>query len=57
MPMKCIDQIPLPIALAPPTSHSRDDAPCARATRAESRSAVCDTKMATATDRTTSQGL
>jgi hypothetical protein len=57
MPMKCIDQIPLPIASAPPTSQSRDNVPCARATRAESRSAVCDTKMATATDRTTSQGL
>jgi hypothetical protein len=57
MPMKCIDQIPLPMASAPPSSHSRDSAPRVRTTRTESPRAVCETKMATATDKATSQGL
>src|SRR3569833_4463624 len=58
MPMKCIDQMPLPIASAPPMSHNLlDGAAFARATRAERLSAVCDTKTATATDRAINQGL
>jgi hypothetical protein len=57
MPMKCIDQTPLPIASAPPMSHSLDGTPFERATRADKRRAVWETRIATATDRTTSQGF
>ena len=57
MPTKCIDQMPLPMAKAPPPSQSLDGTPSLRATRAERLSAVWETKIATATDKTTSQGL
>jgi hypothetical protein len=55
MPMKCIDQIPHPIATAPPPSQSRPDDPVTRATREDNRSAVWETNTATATDRSTNQ--
>src|ERR1700678_4003264 len=57
MPIKCIDQMPQPIASEPPLSQSFDGTPSLRATRAERLSAVWDTKIATATDRNTSQAL
>src|SRR4051812_1799463 len=58
MPMKCIDQMPLPIASAPPMSHNRlDGAALARAVLAERLRAVCDTKTATAIDSAINQGL
>ena len=58
MPMKCIDQMPLPIASAPPMSHNRlEGAAFVRATRAERLRAVCETNIATATDSATNQGL
>ncbi len=40
MPMKCIDQMPQPMASAPPLSQSLDGTPSLRATRAERLSAV-----------------
>ncbi len=33
MPMKCIDQMPQPMAAAPPTIHNLGEEPFARATR------------------------
>ena len=53
MPMKCIDQMPVPMATAPPTSQSCADDPFARATLAASRSAVWDTTMATSIESST----
>jgi len=55
MPMKCIDQMPQPMATAPPPSQSRPDDPVIRATREDNRSAVWETNTATATDRSTNQ--
>src|SRR4030081_655696 len=40
IPMKCIDQMPVPIDMAPPASHSCAEEPVARATRAARRRAV-----------------
>ncbi len=55
MPMKCIDQMPQPMATAPPPTHRRIDEPPTREIREESRSAVWETNTATAIDRRTSQ--
>ena len=55
MPMKCIDQMPMPIAAAPPSNHQRPDEGPASATRAASFRAVYATTMATRMDRPTSQ--
>jgi hypothetical protein len=58
MPMKCIDEMPQPIEIAPPVSHRRAEGMLTlRATREDRLSAVCDTKMATAMESRTSQGL
>jgi hypothetical protein len=58
MPMKCIDQIPAPIAPLPASSHSaalrRESA---TDTRAAMSSAVYDARMATRTESTTNNGL
>ena len=40
MPMKCMDQMPMPIAMAPPISQMRCNSARAAATRAASESAV-----------------
>ena len=40
MPMKCIDQMPMPIATAPPTRQNQTCSGLAAATRAASDSAV-----------------
>ena len=56
IPMKCMDQMPHPMATAPPKAHSRDW-PLARATREDRPSAVYETNTATATDSRTSQWL
>src|SRR5579862_7445872 len=53
MPMKCMAQMPVPMAREPPDSHSHEREPGARATRADRRSAVWETTMATRTERTT----
>jgi hypothetical protein len=53
-----MDQIPHPIATAPPASHSRVwGTLVVRATRADRRRAVCDAKTATAIESATSQWL
>src|SRR5580692_4882856 len=58
MPMKCIDQMPQPIASAPPTTHMPVLVEfLARATRADRLSAVYDTKIATRIESRTSQEL
>src|SRR5579872_2657380 len=58
MPMKCIDQMPHPMEIAPPASQMRAEGLCALlATRDDKFSAVCETKMATATESRTSQTL
>src|SRR6185437_938217 len=57
MPMKCIDQMPMPIEAAPPSSQSRPARRSAPATRSVSRRAVYETRMATTTESVTSQGL
>src|SRR6185312_10828587 len=55
MPMKCMDQMPEPIATAPPTAQMRAAGPFERATRDARLNAVYDTNTATATDSSTSQ--
>ena len=40
MPMKCIDQMPMPIATAPPISHTRAARPVVKVTRDPRSSAV-----------------
>ncbi len=57
MPMKCIDQIPPPIATAPPPSQRRADERFAFDTRTARLSAVYETRIATITERLTSHGL
>ena len=57
MPMKCIDQTPVPIATAPPSSQLRPTVPRDSATRAASLSTVYETTIATTMERVTSQGL
>ncbi len=57
MPMKCIDQMPMPMATAPPSSHRRPPPRPASATRAASLSAVYETTIATRMESATSQGL
>ena len=56
MPMKCIDQIPPPIAIAPPPSQRRADERFAFDTRTARTSAVYETRIATITERQTSHG-
>src|SRR6185312_104790 len=57
MPMKCIDQMPMPIEAAPPSNQSSPARRSAPATRSVSRSAVYETRIATMTERCTSHGL
>src|SRR6185437_1806064 len=57
MPMKCIDQMPMPIEAAPPSSQSIPARRSAPATRSVSLSAVYETRIATMTERCTSHGL
>src|SRR6185437_13228816 len=51
IPMKCMDQMPEPMATAPPMAQRRAAGPFERATRDARFSAVYETKTATATDR------
>jgi hypothetical protein len=54
--MKCIDQIPVPMAKAPPATHQRAAAPAEWATRSARRSAVYDARTATSHETRTSDG-
>jgi hypothetical protein len=53
MPMKCIDQMPSPIAAAPPASHQRATRPWVLASRPAMSSAVYEARMATSSENTT----
>src|ERR1043166_97940 len=55
--MKCIDQMPMPIAVAPPHSQSRADLPRAVTMRPAMSSAVYEARIATKNDAATSSGL
>src|SRR3954468_2037088 len=55
MPTKCIDQMPQPIATAPPVSHRRAGRWFALDTREERLSAVYETNTATTMESATSQ--
>src|SRR5919109_3957228 len=55
MPMKCIDQMPIPIDRAPPSSHSSHVRPAVVATLPATPSVAYAATMATTTDRKTSQ--
>jgi hypothetical protein len=55
MPTKCIDQMPQPMATAPPVSHSLAGRWLALDTREDRLSAVYETKTATTTESATSQ--
>ncbi len=55
MPMKCIDQIPVPIEKAPPHSHQRAATPLDEVIRLAKSSAVYDANIATSSERRTSQ--
>ena len=57
MPMKCMDQMPTPMATAPPISQNRTCRALEAATRAASDSAVYDTSTATTMDRVTNHEL
>jgi hypothetical protein len=57
MPMKCIDQTPMPIATPPPPIHAARPRPCASCTREPRSSAVYDAITAVAIDTATSQPL
>jgi hypothetical protein len=57
MPMKCIDQMPMPMDTDPNASQGQLEEPCDSATRAARRSDVKDAKIAMPIDRDTSQGL
>ncbi len=57
MPMKCIDQMPMPMAIAPPTRQNQTCTGLAFATRAASDSAVYETSTATAMESATRDGL
>ena len=57
MPMKCMDQMPMPIAAAPPSSHRRPPERPPSATRAASLRAVYATTIATRMESATSQEL
>src|ERR1700761_6850019 len=57
MPMKCIDQMPMPIATDPPTSHHLDAFPWASVTRPAISSAVYEASIAISTEAITSQGV
>ena len=53
MPMKCIDQMPSPMAAAPPASHQRATRPSAVARRPAMSSAVYEARMATSREMVT----
>ncbi len=53
MPMKCIDQMPNPIATAPPSNHQRATLPCAVASRPAMSNAVYDASTATTIEKPT----
>src|SRR2546430_9630951 len=57
MPMKCMDQIPLPMASDPPASHQRAELPFVAVMRPAIARAVYEASMATAMEMTTSQAL
>ena len=57
MPMKCMDQMPTPMASEPAASHRRSAGRSLVAIRAASRRAVYETAMATPMERPTSQEL
>ncbi|MNQ64030.1 hypothetical protein D3C85_784340 [compost metagenome] len=58
MPTKCMDQIPMPMANAPPASQYRAaGSPCEARTRLAIPNAVYDARMATPRDTRTSEGL
>jgi hypothetical protein len=58
MPMKCMDQMPKPIALPPPSSQSRlSRGVGAVVTRLAMSSAVNDASMATSSETTTNHGV
>ncbi|SIK72394.1 Uncharacterised protein [Mycobacteroides abscessus subsp. abscessus] len=56
MPMKCMDQMPRPMASAPPVSHTLRATPVVARTRLAIPSAVYDARMATQIDSTTRAG-
>src|SRR5437867_1927137 len=53
IPVKCIDQMPKPIAVAPPISQALRTQPLAAVTRPPRSSAAYDAEMAITTERTT----
>src|SRR5688572_16203924 len=57
MPMKCMDQMPAPMAKAPQTSQYQERFSLADATRPARSSAVYDAMIATTMERVTSAGL
>jgi hypothetical protein len=57
MPMKCIDQMPRPMANAPPSSHEAAAAPAEAVMRDARSSAVYDARIATNNDSATTQLL
>src|SRR5882724_612259 len=57
MPMKCMDQIPVPMENAPPRSHRRPGRPSEAEMREARSSAVYDASDATARETKTSQKL
>ncbi|MNS84465.1 hypothetical protein D3C72_1182940 [compost metagenome] len=58
MPTKCMDQMPMPMANAPPASqYFAAGSPLAALTRLAMPSAVYDARMATPRDTRTSEGL
>ena len=55
MPMKCIDQMPVPMENAPPSSQSFAARPFEAVMRLVRSRAVYEASVATSTERTTSQ--
>src|SRR5262245_4432077 len=57
IPMKCMDQMPVPMETAPPASHARAAAPLEAVILEARSSAVYDANDATQTETRTSHGL
>ena len=57
MPMKCIDQMPMPIAKAPPRSQETAAAPVEAVRREARSSAVYEASTATRNESSTTQVL
>ena len=55
IPMKCMDQMPMPIENAPPISQSWAERPLEAVMRVARSSAVYDAKIATMIESSTSQ--